>query len=314
MAASDFFEKIVAPAALNNKLVPRYRNLFLESIYMDYQEGQVGHLGMPTVINVPVVNEDDVTDIGNGAVSVSDKANRKVELIIDRKLSVTKKIESLDSIRSAVQLKDQYMQGMLESLLRKCNGTVAAQFTSTNLDAYAVVNGFSATAFNRENVADLWANVVGTGGAPETDGDLFFITDQATFGKMVGNKANDWITEAVVGVDAATQAQQKAQLAPAFNARIDYDQKMKSTTANRHGGVFFHRMAVGMLPLPEAKPAATFIDHMVIYPTRDKRFPVMVQFWYDAKEQAHLLHLYSIFGLKIVQKEWAGFAETIAAV
>ena len=311
---SSFFETIVAPAALNNTLVPRYRNAFLDSVFNGYQAGQNGHVGMPTVINIPVVNEADVTDIGNGSLAISNKDNRPVTITIDKKFSVSKKIESFDAIRTPVQLKEQFMQGMLESLLRKCNRSIGSLFTPANFNKYPTIAGANAGAFNRLNVSAAWGNVVGTGAAPETGGDLFFFTDQAAFANMVGDKGNDWITEALVGINAAELAQQRAVLAPAFNCRIDYDQTMVAAGGpTHHGGIFYHRMAVGALPLPEAKPSATAVEHMVIYPTRDKRWPVMVQFGYSLEAQGYILHLYSIFGQAVIYPEWGSYLETPAS-
>lgn len=311
---ANFFETIVAPAALNNQLLPRYKNKLVDSIYMGYRQGQVGHIGMPTVLNLPVVNEADVNMIGSGPLVVSDKSENKVTLTIDQKQSIAKKIESFDQLRTPVDLQQQYLLGMIESLIRKVNRSVAGLITPTNFNAYnpATIVGGSDKAFTRVDVSAAWTNVVGIGAAPETPGDLFFYTDQSAYGQMIGDKTNDWISYLTVGESAAVAGQQRATLPNAFNARVDYDQMVTSVTPNRHAGAFFHRMAIGMAPVAENAPDATAIKHIVIPPGPGRPFPIMLQYGYSLEQQGYVLHVYTIYGLAIIKKEWCQYMETAA--
>jgi hypothetical protein len=149
-------------------------------------------------------------------------------------------------------LRELYLQPMIEEVLRKSNRDLAAYVSEVSFPNYTKIAGGTAV-FTRLNISAAWQNVAGTGGAPVNSKDTFLITDQTAYGNMVGDSTQNFIQQFFVGDSAAVMAQQDARLMPQFSAAVDWDQTIPSDTAGKHGGLYFHRMAVGMLPVLEAR-------------------------------------------------------------
>jgi hypothetical protein len=308
-SVAGLFETLVVPAATNGKLTPRFKNRGLDVCFNGYRSSY-GTVGQTTVINVPIVDETKVTNIGSGAIALSDTATTPVNIVINQKLSSSRRIQSWDQIRSPLDLQEQYLQPMVEEVLRKSNRAVTSLFNPTAFPTYAVVAGGS-NVFTRLNISSMWENVLGTGGAPESEVDNFFITDQVAYGTMVGDSTQNFIQQFVVGEAAAVAAQQSARMMPVFGAMIDWDQTVPTVNVGKHGGLFFNRYAIGLLPVLEPAPKDSYIRQMVMYPTKDKKFPLIVQFWHDPNNQGHVLHVFSQFGVAVINPAWGSYAETV---
>jgi hypothetical protein len=128
---------------------------------------------------------------------------------------------------------------------------------------------------------------------------------------MLGDITQNWIQEYVVGDEAAVLAQQGARLLPQFQARMDWDQLVPAVTSGKHGGFYFHRLAIGLLPVLEAPPVGSQVRQMVIFPTADRKFPVTVQMFPDPMNQGTVLHVFATFGYAVVVPAWGSYMETI---
>jgi hypothetical protein len=306
---TSLFETLVVPAATNVKLTPKYKNRGLDMCFNGYRS-EYGTVGQTMVINVPIVDESNVSDIGSGGIDLKDTDTTPVNITISHKQSSSRRIQSFDRIRTPLDLQTQYLWPMIEEVLRKSNRSVTSLFNPTAFNAYATVAGNAANEMNRATIASAWSNVAGTGAAPVTPADTFFLTDQTVYGNMIGDVSLNFIQQYVSGDAAAVSAQQDAKLVPSMNATLDWDQTMPTSTTGKHGGIYFHRMAVGLLPVLESVPQDSYIRQVTIYPTMDKNFPVTVQFWHSPNDQGHVLHVFSMYGVSVIKKEWGSYCET----
>jgi hypothetical protein len=306
------FQKLVVPAAIGSAcdLVSRYRNRMLDCCYNGYRGGR-GAVGQLNRIKVPVVDENNVVDIGSGAIQLGELETRDVDIAVTNKESAARTIPSMAGFRSPTDLRNAHMDPLIEAVLRKSNRVLTSLLTPGNFPLYPTVRGGD-TAFTRANLAEAWGNVAGTGGAPVNPAHTFFLTDHFVYGRMLGDVTQDWIEEYEVGADAAASTQQQAQLMPAFNARMDWDQMIPSSTPGKHGGCYFHRLAFGLLPVLEEDrpPGLSPVHQIVVFPTWDRNFPCTVQFWKDRDKDCWILHVFAMFGSLIVMPEYGSYMET----
>ena len=303
------FETLVVPAATDVKLTPKYKNTMLGRVYTDYR-GQSGTVGNTLQINVPIVDENNVANIGAGPINIVDTNQTPVNIVIAYKMDSARIIKSFDQVRTVLNMRELYVQPMIEEVLRKSNRVVANLATPTLFPNYATIAGGS-NVFTRLNISAAWQNVAGTGGAPVNPDDTSFVTDQTAYGNMLGDATQNFIQQYVVGESAAIAGQQKAMFAPQFSAMVDWDQQMPTSTAGKHGGLYFHRMAIGLLPVLEPQPEESYIRQTTIFPTADRKFPITVQMWHDPTQQGTVLNAFATFGVNVINPAWGSYLETV---
>lgn len=306
---TGLFQTLVLPAAAELQQPTAYRNSMLSKIYVQGQP-QPGTIGQVINVNIPKVSENDVVDIGNGPIQITDEDHDTVSLTINNNKSKALRIPDFDRIRTPVDLRTFYLQPAIESVTRKINRSVCNLATTTNFSTYTSITG-GADLFTRANIGAAWANLVGAG-APMVQGDLWFVTGHVPYANMLADTTNNWIQQYVVGESAAVQAQQTARLAPSFQAYIDFDQQFPQPSAGAtYSALFFHRAAIACVPVVpprENKPHVEETMYGVLDGAgRPTGLTYRIQFWYDPREQAWILHVHCVYALSVVRPAFGSY-------
>jgi hypothetical protein len=328
---TGLFETLVAPASATAAQVAKFNNPMLQSCYNDY-DSTYGSIGNTLVINIPIVNIGNVTNIGDGALSIVATNQTTQTLQIAYNASSSRRIQSFDQIRTPVQLRRLYLDGMIEEVTRYVDNvlvqialgnaaTVAApgitapspnSFFATNTPIATVGTGSTigmATQtgeFTRLQLASAWATLIGQG-ADMTPQNGFFITNQVPYGAMLGDPNLQLIQAYVVGESEAEKAQQTARFAPFLNSTINYDQfigqtSSSATPASKYYGLMFHRYAIGFKPVLQPKTQSPVVEEMTVFPKEN--FPVRVQLGYDLVNQGWILAVNTIFAANVIRPEF----------
>lgn len=301
------FQTLVVPAANELMTEARFQNILLDSVFTQF-DGDGGGIGQTLNINVPIVNESNVNSIGSGPIVVTDTAHTPFQVVIDTKYSDAERIQSFDQIRTPLQFKTLYLGAMVESVLRKANRRVAAEFNPASstgiLSVNTVVTGAVANSHARADLSSAWTKLVNQG-CPMGPRDLQFVTNPTPWGNMAADTTSaQWVTQYVVGTAAAELAQQQAKFMPQFSMRLDYDQTMPQNGSSKYIACAFHRWAIGMKFIAEDTPVTGgYVEQMYIFPR--KNVPVRIQMWYDPNQQGVVLHVSTAFGIKTVRPEFA---------
>lgn len=302
----DLWQTLV-DASSDLSVPPTYTNALTECVYIS-REISPRSVGETVNFVIPSVVEADTTDIGNGAISLSNPTDSKVSISLNHKASTSKRFQSFDQVRTPEDLLKIYLKPMLESNLRFVNGTLAALITSGNLSTYSTVTGGD-DVFSRAHLATAWGNIA-SGGAPVDDIDnLVFVTDANVYANMTADTT--LTNESIVGLSAAESAQQRAIFLRQLGARIKYDQKLTTVTTGVHRGVFMHRSAIALRTavepnLSEVSPGA--IKEIIVYPKPE--LATKIQMFADPTNQGVVLHMATVFGCAVVRPEFASYMQT----
>ena len=69
---TGLFQTLILPAVAKLQQPTFYRNSMIRKVYVQPQP-QAGNVGQTINVNIPVVNENDVVDIGNGPIQITDE-------------------------------------------------------------------------------------------------------------------------------------------------------------------------------------------------------------------------------------------------
>lgn len=295
------WETHIIPATAMLQQPTAFRNGMLRKIYIQPQPVP-GRPGRYIEVNIPVVAEGDVVDIGSGPVQITDQDHTNVTLNVNNNKSKALRIPDFDAIRTPMDLYTFYLQPAIESVTRKINRSVCDLATSTNFNVHSSITG-GADVFTRAHVANAWSNLTSVG-VPMDQG-LHFVTGNVPFSNMIAT--SDWISESVVGINAAESAQQRAMLMPAFGAQIDYDQQFPQPSPGAtYAALMFHPAAIAMVPVtPPATGKAHVAENTFTLPGSGLTY--RVQFWYDPREQAWILHVHACYALAVVRPNFGSY-------
>ena len=304
---TGLFQTLVVPATAQIAQPLAYRNGAVRKI-ATISQPQRGSVGQTINVNIPVVSENDVVDIGNGPIQITDGDHATVSLTINNNKSWSRRIQDFDQARTPSQFKDMYLGPGVESVLRKVNRQVCSLITAANFSAYSSITG-PAAVFSRPNVAAAWNNLVNSG-VPMTPGEVHLLTHNLPYSTMIGDDTYKWIQQNIVGDSAAAMAQQTARLMPAFGAQIDYDQQMPSPTSSTYAGLFFNKNAIAIVPVvPADLIEKSHVEEMLFSPPgTDLIF--RIQMWYDPNGQGLILHIHCMFALSIVRPNFGSYLVT----
>ncbi len=304
---TGLFQTHILPATASLQAPTIFRNSLLRKIYIQGQP-QPGSVAAVINVNIPVVSENDVVDIGNGPVQITDEDHATVPLTVNHNDSWSRKINDFDQVRTPMSLRDFYLAPGIEAVTRKINARVGGLITAANFPSYSSITG-GADVFTRVHVAQAWANLSGAG-VPIDPGDTFFVTHPVPFSNMVGDDANKWISENIVGINAAEAAQQRAQLMPAFGAMIDWDQHAPTPAAGTYAGLMFNRHAFALVPVtPPAGDTKPQVQE-TFYTVPGTGLTFRIQYWYDPREQAWILHIHAMYALAVVRPNFGSYLVT----
>lgn len=300
------FQTLILPAVASLQKPNMFRNSMMAKVYVQRQPVP-GTVGQTINVNIPIVNENDVIDIGNGPIQITDEDHDTVPLVVNRNPSISRRIPDFDQARTPLDFREFYLTPAIESLCRKINRAICDQITAATFSRYTSIVGGD-NVFTRPNVAAAWGNLVGPG-VPMTPGDLFFVTSHVAYSNMIGDDTNKWIQENVVGATAAESAQQSARLMPAFGAVVDFDQQMPSPAAGTYAGLFFNRNAFAVVPVtPPTQRKPQVLE--TFWTPEGTGFVFRIQFWYDPTQQANILHVHCMYALAVVRPDYGSYLVT----
>ena len=311
---NGLFTAVLTSATTNLQLMPEFANNFLDNTYTGYTAGQTATagIGQSVTINMPVVDEANVTEIGNGPVVLKDTNQVPVTIPADKKFSTTRRIQNFDQARSPIVMQSQYLRPMVEEVMRAANRYVAGvAYDGATVNATITGPASAYPAFSRQNFAAAWRTLINQG-CPGAN--LIGMLDSTPFSNIVGDDSNKFISQFIVGDKAAETAQQTARLMPVFNARLDWDQHCKTRgAAGTFGGLFYHKMAIAFAPFTEEGLEGSHIKRTIIFPTKGGNIPFMVQMWESGEGQGVVIHVALCCGAKMVKPEWVQYLQTAPA-
>lgn len=304
---TGIFQELVLPATAALQSPLKLANSMLRCVYVQRQP-IAGTVGKTIDVNIPTVSRNDVVDIGAGPIQVTDQTHTNVQLVVNRNPSKALIIREFDQLRTPLAMRDFYLAPAIESVTQSIDKTICDLVTTTNFNVHSSITG-GADVFTRAQVAQAWANLRGVG-VPDDPGHQFFMTSHVPYSNMIGDDANKWITESIVGVAAAEAAQQRARLAPAFNSEILYDQLFPQPSAGAtYAGLLFHRHAIALVPVMPRVGGEPHIEE-TIYQPPGSGLTYRIQFWYDPREQGYVLHVHCMYALNVVRPNFGSYLVT----
>lgn len=289
-----------ATAQLNQPLM--LANSMLRSIYIQPQP-QPGRPGRTIEVNIPVVSEGDVIDIGSGPIQITDQDHTNVSLTVNNNKSKAFRIPDFDAIRTPMDLLNFYLQPAIESVTQKINRSVCALVNTTNFNVHSSITG-GADKFERAHLATAWVNL-NTIGVPMTPGDVTFITGTLPYGNMLAD--SNWIQESIVGLTAAEATQQRSQFAPQYQAVVKHDPMMPQPSAGAtYAALFFNSAAIALIPVVPPTGQKPHVRE-TLYTPEGTGLTYRVQFWYDPREQAWILHVHACYALAVVRPNFGSY-------
>jgi hypothetical protein len=305
-STTGLFETLVS-AASGLKAPLSLRKSMLKSIYV-HDQPQHGSVGQTATINIPRVDKGNVRDIGAGRIQIVDGSHDTVNIVINKNPSRARVVREFTQRLTPESLRSLYLAPMLEEVGQAINEAVCALTTSGNFNKYTSITG-GADVFTRPNVAEAWRNLRGAG-VPESPDDTFFMTSHVPYSNMIGDDANKWISENIVGKDAAEMAQQTARMMPAFGAQVDYDQQFLVPSAGTYAGLLFHRNAIAIAPVVPVDTSPRPHVQQVTYQPEGTSLTFRIQTWYDPNEQGDVVHVHCMYGLAVVRPEYGTYLVT----
>jgi hypothetical protein len=299
---TNLFETLVLPAMAELQSPLMLRNSMMKKIYVQRQP-VAGRVGRTINVNIPIVNEGDVIDIGNGPIQVTDQDHTSVSLVVNNNKSKAFRVPEFDQGLTPVELSELYMQPAIESVTRKINRSICSLVNTTNFNVHTSITG-GADTFSRANIGTAWSNLVGIG-VPMVPGKVHFVTGHVPYANMISDTS--YIQESIVGITAAEAAQQTARLMPAYQALIDYDPLFPQPSAGAtYAGLFFNSNAIAYVPV--ALPAGNKQHVRETYYTPDGTgLTYRIQVWYDPREQAWIMHIHAAYALAVVRPNYGSY-------
>jgi uncharacterized RmlC-like cupin family protein len=302
---STYFETLILPSAAMIQAPTQFRNAMLGKIYIP-PEPVTGRPKQTVNVNIPVVSEGDVIDIGSGPIQITDQDADSVSLTVNNNKSWARVIRDFDGVRSPADFYATYLGVGIEAVTRKVNRSVCALVTTANFSTHSSITG-GADTYTRTHVATGWGNLAGHG-VPMTPGDLFFVTSHVPYANMLAETT--LTSEGVVGINAAEMVLQTARFMPAFGMTLDYDQQFVQPSAGAtYAALAFHRHAIAMIPVvppSEQKPHV----RETTYQVPGTGVVYRIQFWYDPREQGWVLHIHCCYALAVTRAGFGSYLVT----
>jgi hypothetical protein len=307
---TGIFETLVVPAGVQAAAALKFTKATIGCAFWDYQSTH-GTIGQTMNVDIPVVNEGDVVDIGSGPLQPSDTDHTTVSIVLQNHPSVSFVIKDWDKIRTPIQLQTLYMQPKLEALLRYCNRVFTSQINPTNFNVYPQFASTSTNEFNRIDLAGMWSNLADEGVPVYDSANMFMLTNPTVYSTMFSDTS--FYQQFVVGTTAAEQAQQKALLVPQLNAVVKFDQQIGKDVNSKQIGLFFHRYAMaGICVTPPSNANVGPINETYLHPVGESpNFTVQLQMQYDIMQQGTVINLHAMFGTKVVRPEYGVYGHTL---
>jgi hypothetical protein len=299
---TGLFETLVLPAAAALQSPLMLRNSLVRKVYVQPQP-VAGRVGKTINANIPTVNEGDVIDIGNGPIQITDQDHTTVPMTVNNNKSKAFKIPDFDQALTPADLRTLYLEPAIEAVTRKINRSIANLITSTNFNVHSSITG-GADTFSRANLGTAWSNLVGIG-VPTTPGDLHFVTGHVPYANMISDSS--FISESVVGINAAELAQQTARLMPAYGAQIDYDPMVPQPSAgSTYAGLFFNKHAIALVPVTLPMGDKSQVRE-TSYQVPGSGLTYRIQFWYSGDQQGWILHVHAVYALAVVRPNFGSY-------
>ena len=305
-STTNLFQTVLAASSAAAESL-RFRNVFADAIYVDYQPV----VATPyTVLNViiPTVNEGAVVDIQSGPIQPTDYSYNPTSITLNRNFSVSLVVKDWDKVRTPADLQRIFIQPMLEGLLRKINRTIVGLFNATNFPNYTLFTGATNTVagdFARADIGTAWQNLVNAGVPVDTDPEnVRLLVNPLSYAAMLSDQ--NFIYQYIVGDNAAVQAQQRAKLSAIFGAQVDYDQMLVPFNAGHQPAILMHKYAVAAVT---ANPPPGGSNVMETY-INLKGFPVQIQFAYSMQDQGWVIHAHCMWGVAVVRPEMASLFQS----
>ncbi len=296
-----------------------YANAFIDAIYWDYKPVVATPQTTLNVI-IPTVDEADVTDIGSGALNVTDTDHNLVQIPYDKHFSTSFVIKAWDQARTPQELERTYLTPRLEALKRKINRSIALVANTTNfgtgatpIPGYALLTGGTAVYYLRADIGTAWKQMVDQGVPMDDESNLFFITSPTAFAGMLGDTSMSY--QYIVGQEAAVAAQQRARLQILWGAEPRYDQHygqlgvVNGFTTAHQPGILMHRYAIAAVtsqPPKSDNPAVQESIHWI----GNNNIPVQMQVGYSMEKQGTLVNLHCYWGVKAARPDFASLIQT----
>ncbi len=296
-----------------------YENAFIDAIFWDYKP-VVATPQTELVVVIPTVDEADVTDIGSGALNVTDTDHNVVRVPYDKHFSTSFVIKTWDQNRTPQELERTYLTPRLEALKRKINRSIALVANTTNfgtgatpIPGYALITGGTAVYLLRADIGQGWTQMVNNGVPMDDQQNLFLITSPAVYAGMLGDTTMSY--QYITGLDTAVAAQQRAKLAIQWGASVRYDQHYSQLavtngfTASHGPSILMHRYAIAGVtsqPPPSDNPAVRESISWI----GNNNIPVQMQVGYSMEKQGTLVHLHCYWGVKAARPDFASLIQT----
>jgi hypothetical protein len=305
---TGLFETHILPATAQLQAPLMLRNSMIKKIWV--QPFPVpGRIAQTVSVNIPVVNEGDVIDIGNGPIQISDADHTNVTLVVNNNKSYAKAIRDFDVARSPYDFRVAYLDPAIEAVTRKINRSVCNLVTTTSFNVHASITG-GADLFTRANIAQAWQRLNDLG-VPMTPGAVHFVTGTVPYGNMIADTTNSWIQESVVGLTAAEAVQQRAMFAPQFQAQIDWDPMMPQPSVGAtYAALFFNQNAIAIIPVAVDDAGEQGMVKTTYYQLPGSGLTYRIQYWYDPREQAWILHVHCVYALSVIRPNFGQYLVT----
>lgn len=301
---ADFQETLVAAASMATASL-KLPNQMVEHVFTQYSPNYDSATGKTLTINVPNVSINNASDIGAGGITGQAPADTQTSLTISHKYSSNRQISTYDATLSANNLAAIYLAPIIEEVLRKTDNAICADMTTGNLPTNGSITGGN-DVFTRANLATAWANLRAAGVPVGNPADCKFVTHSTVIGNMMA--ATEFSSESVVGIRAAEINQRQAVILPQFGFELVDDPYMPLPTSTSYAGVAFHKFFYGLRTVTPVINQGGQVYRTVVFPKTN--VPVVVEAWYEPKDQSNYIHAFLMCGHGVVRENMAQYLVT----
>ena len=297
---NDYYETLVqASSAVTQTL--KLPNMFMESVFTQFSSNWAGALGQSMTINVPVVNVSNASDETNAGVTGVAPTDTTVSLTMSHKYGSNRKIPLYEQTLSAGDLATIYLGPVIEETLRKLDSSMCADITTGNFNSYTSITG-GADVFTRAHLGTAWGNLRAAGVPVNTPDNNFFLSHSLVIGNMMGT--SDFSQESVVGINTAELTQKRALIVNQFNFQV-IDDPYCPVNAGAYSALAYNRSAYGLrIAVPPLLRTENLVQTLVM---ARPNVPVVVESWFEPKDQARYIHAFIICGHGVTRKDLAQF-------
>jgi hypothetical protein len=303
---TGMFQNLIA-AASEATAPLQFQNTFLNNIWWDTEPIETASYTVLRV-NIPLVSEADVQDIGDGPIRPTTPGQRPVTISLDRNYSTSWVMKEWIAGRSPRKLRDEFVKPRVEALARAMNRDIAGLVTPTNFPNYSIITGAQDDKFVRADVTAAWAQLAKAGVPVDDRRNMFLATSSTAYGNMLGDNA--WIQEAMVAVNAAEAAQQRAKLVNAYGSEVVWDQHLQPFNAGQEPGLMYHRFAIAGLNRPAPTDAPAGMVEETVMPLVPRGPRARFQVWYSPDDQGWKFHINCWWGVAVARPEMALLMQT----